>query len=179
MKQLFCITGASGTGKSTLLKYINQNFNIHVTEVSARPFLPENTDYVNSLDLFSQVLITQNRFVSFVEQAINNNPTVFSRSPIDSLAYERVLNKAPFIEELLMRQIDIINPLIQHIYIPIEFPMEPENDTIRGANVEVQLRTDFYIQRILRGHDVSFITVKGTIEERCRQLDAVLKDYKK
>lgn len=178
-KQLFCFVGASGVGKSTLLNYIQSYFDLTVTEVSARPFLPKHTDYVNSLDLFSQVLISQNRFVSFLEQAINNEPTVFSRSPIDSLAFERVLKKAPFIENLLKRQIEVSKPILQYIYIPIEFPMESKDDTVRGTNETVQLQTDFHIRRILKEHNVDYITIRGSIDERCKQLDKIFNDYRR
>lgn len=178
-KQLFCFVGASGVGKSTLLNYIQAHFNLSVTEVSARPFLPKHMDYVNSLDLFSQVLITQNRFVSFLEQAINNEPTVFSRSPIDSLAFERVLKKAPFIEKLLKRQIDVSKPILQYLYIPIEFPMESKDDTIRGTNAEIQLRTDFEIVKALKEHEINYITINGSVSERCKQLDEILNVYKR
>jgi predicted ATPase len=178
-KQLFVMCGAPGTGKSTLLNYIEKNFNISISEVSARPFLPPDTDYVNSLNTVSQILITQNRFTSFLEQAINNKPTVFSRAPLDSLAFERVLQKAPFLEELLKRQIEITKPILQYLYIPVEFPMSEQTDTVRGTNSEIQIQVDGQIQRALKEHNIDYINLGGSLEFRYAKLDKLLKDYRK
>jgi len=149
-KKLYCLVGASGTGKSTILNYIRLHFNITVMEVSARPFLPTDTDYVNGLTTDSQVLITQNRFTSFIEHAVKGETIFFSRSPIDSLAYEKTLKKAPFLENLLNRQIEVTKHLIEYIYLPIEFNMEESEDVVRGTNKEVQELTDFHIKDILK-----------------------------
>jgi len=178
MKKLYCIVGASGTGKSTLLEYVKENFAINVTEVSARPYLPSDTDYVNGLTLESQVLITQNRFVSFIEKIVKPMPTLFSRSPIDSLAYEMALNKAPFLRPLLERQIKITQPLIQYLYVPPEFPMESEGDIVRGSNAEMQNQTDIHMCQILSFFDIESILIKGSKEERFTILDEIFKDYK-
>ena len=177
-QKLYCIVGASGTGKSTLLQYVKENFAVNVTEVSARPFLPSHTDYVNSLTTDSQVLITQNRFVSFIERILKPYPTLFSRSPIDSLAYERVLKKAPFLEPLLIRQIEVTKPMIQYLYIPIEFEMDSKDDTVRGTNKEIQKATDNEIQKAIIEHGISHYEIKGSKEERFEQLDKIFKKYK-
>jgi len=177
-KNLYCIVGASGTGKSTLLDYVRQNFAVGVTEVSARPFLPSHTDYVKSLTTDSQVLITQNRFVSFIEKILRPHPTLFSRSPVDSLAYEMALNKAPFLQDLLIRQIQVTKPMIQYLYVPIEFEMESKDDTVRGTNTDVQKSTNKAIRKILKEQDIKFIIVSGTKEERFKMLDTIFKDYK-
>jgi len=177
-KNLYCIVGASGTGKSTLLKYAKDHFAINVTEVSARPFLPTDTDYVNSLTQESQVLITQNRFVSFIEKIVKPMPTLFSRSPIDSLAYEMALKKAPFLIDLLNRQIKVTKPLITYLYIPIEFDMKKGSDIIRGTNKEVQLATDEAITTALIAHQIDYLIIKGAKEERFEKLHKIFNEYK-
>jgi len=177
-KKLYCIAGASGTGKTTLLEYVKKNFAINVTEVSARPYLPDKTDYVNSLTKDSQVLITQNRFVSFIEKIVKPVPTLFSRSPADSLAYEMVLNKAPFLKKLLERQVKITKPLIQYLYVPTEFDMEDEEDTIRGTNSKVRDETDLALCQIFNFFDIETIVIKGKKEERYKILDEIFEGYK-
>jgi len=178
MKKLYCIAGASGTGKSTLLDYVKENFTVNVTEVSARPYLPADTDYVNGLNAENQVLITQNRFVSFIEKIVKPVPTLFSRSPADSLAYEMALNKAPFIKSLLERQIVITKPLIQYLYIPVEFDMNEGGDVVRGTNTEVQKETDLYLCQIFNLFDIEPILVKGSKEERFKILDGIFEAYR-
>jgi len=178
MKKLYCIAGASGTGKSTLLEYVKAFYSINVTEVSARPFLPKYTDYVNGLTEQSQVLITQNRFTSFIEKIVKPVPTLFSRSPIDSLAYEMALQKAPFIKPLLMRQIEVTKSLIQYLYVPIEFKMDSVDDVVRGTNEDAQKATDLCITSIFQEMEIDYITVKGSKEERFKILDELFEDYK-
>jgi len=179
VKKLYCIAGASGTGKSTLLDYVRENFAINVKEVSARPFLPKDTDYVKGLTTDSQVLITQNRFVDFIEKIVKPVPTLFSRSPVDSLAYEEVLVKAPFLIPLLKRQIEITKPLIQYLYVPIEFEMDNEDDIVRGNNRAVQIQTDDCIVKIMSRMYIEPIVIRGLKEERFKILDDLFKEYKR
>jgi len=178
-EKIFAFAGASGVGKTTLLTYIEANFNIKVEELSARPFLPRNgKDYVDSLNKESQVLITMNRFTSFLEAMLNNEPTVFTRSTIDSLAYEMVLKKAPFLLDLFNRQVEVTKEMATYLYIPIEFEMEESADRVRGTNIEIQKQTDGAIQQILKGNNIKYRVVKGSKEERFAILDEIFKDYK-
>jgi len=178
-KKLFCLVGASGTGKSTLLNYVKGHFLVQVTEVSARLYLPKDTDYVNGLTSESQVLITQNRFTSFVECLNNAFPTLFSRSPVDSLAYEHVLKKAPFLNELLTRQIQVTKWMVKYLYLPIEFEMESNDDIVRGTNKDIQLKTDKAIKDILFENEISYTTINGSKEERFKKLDSIFWQYRK
>jgi len=178
VRKIFCLCGASGTGKSTILNHVREIYGkIKVEEVSARPFLPEDTDYVNSLTEQSQVLITQNRFVSFIEGMRSEKPVLFSRSPIDSLAYEIVLNKAPYIQNLLERQILATKDLIHYIYIPVEFAMEETDDIVRGSNDLVQDSTDATIMKTLEVFDIPYDELGGPKEERFNKLREIFSDY--
>jgi len=178
-EKLFAFMGASGVGKSTLLSYIEENFTLNVEELSARPFLPKDgRDYVNSLDSTSQVLITMNRFVSLSESIINCKPTVFSRSTIDSLAYEMVLKKAPYLVQLLQRQVEITKNSFTYLYIPIEFDMKNGSDMIRGSNRKIQLETDKAIKEVLEYHKIDYLTVSGNKEERFKKLDMIFEEYR-
>jgi len=178
MRPIYCLVGASGTGKSTILNYAKDNLPLRVEEVSARPFLPKDMDYVNSLDEQSQVLITQHRFVSLLEGIFDNTlpPILYSRSPIDSLAYEHALRKAPFLIELLERQIEVSKAHIHYLYLPIEFNMGETEDIIRGTNDKVQKDTDLAIKFILTHSDVNYTMLSGTPEERIEKLKEVLRE---
>jgi len=177
MKKVICLCGASGTGKSTILNYVKTKYRhqVDVVEVSARPYLPKNTDYVNSLDGQSQVLITQNRFVDIVSGFTKKWQTLYSRSPLDSLAYEAVLGKAPFLLPLLQRQVMETKDKIQYIYIPVEFEMKDSDDIIRGTNTDVQSQTDAVIFEALDKFNIDYIDLSGNIKERMEKIDELFR----
>jgi nicotinamide riboside kinase len=179
MDKVFCFVGVSGTGKTTLLNYIKDKFNIDTCEVSARDFLPKDIDYINGSNERLEVLISQHRFLSIVNSIINKKVTVFSRSPIDSASYQMALNTAPFLEPLLFRQIQEIRNKISYIYIPIEFTLAKENDVVRGNDEIMRQVVDNYIHDLFRKFDISYTTVKGTVEQRCKLIDKIFKNYKK
>lgn len=171
INHVFCLCGASGTGKSTILEHVSKNFCIDVQEVSARPYLPKTTDYVNSLDETSQTLITQHRFADILKGAFENKiPTLYSRSPLDSLAYEAVLNKAPFLYKLLEKQVEISKSFVHYIYLPVEFDMSDTGDVVRGTNQEVQQATDATILKAFDYYGIDYLELSGTKEERAKKL---------
>jgi len=50
-KNIFCFTGASGTGKSTLIEYVKEAYpGVIVSELSARPYLPKDGSYDKTLN---------------------------------------------------------------------------------------------------------------------------------
>ena len=179
VKKIFCLVGASGTGKSTILNYVRSNFNIKVSEVSARPFLPQDKSYVESSDDFNQVIITQNRFVCFMEPLITGHPMFFSRSPIDGLAYGRVLGCATHINDLLKRQIELTSAAVKYLYVPIEFDMKDEEDKVRGVDIETQKKTDEEMVKIMEECNIKSVKIFGTKKERLAKIDKLLKEYKK
>lgn len=174
---IFCLVGASGVGKSTILNHLKDVYSLEVTEVSARPFLPADIDYVNSLDEKSQTLITQHRFVSILEGMFMDHPIVYSRSPIDSLAYELALQKAPHLIPLLRHQVEISKHFVIYIYLPVEFEMTATDDIQRGTNRKAQLDTDKAIQQIFEDHKVKFQKLSGTKEERFAILKEIMRSH--
>lgn len=174
---VFCLCGASGTGKTTILNHLKDVYGLDVTEVSARPFLPPDMDYVNSLDEKSQTLITQHRFVSILEGMFFDQPIVYSRSPVDSLAYEIALKKAPHLIPLLERQVSISRQFVTYIYLPVEFEMKAQDDIQRGTNRKAQLDTDNAIRAILKEQKLGHYTLSGSQEERFDQLKNILRQF--
>jgi len=175
MKKVFCMTGASGVGKSTLMKHIHVLYqDIVVQEISARPFLPKNDSYDKTLTDELQTIISQNQFMSILDGILRDHFHVFSRSPIDSLAYQKVLNKARYMDSTLYRGIEITRLHIHYLYIPIEFEMKDVNDIIRGTNKDVQKKTDTEIVKLLKETEVEYTTITGTVQERFTQLTQIL-----
>jgi len=170
MKKYFYLTGASGVGKSTLLKSIRdfKLINVETLEVSARPYLPKTGSYVETLTDELQALIVQHRTLTSLEAFLEGGNYIFSRGPIDNLAYQRVLNKGQFLDSASKREIDIIknSKLCHFFYIPIEFKMSDKTDLIRGDDERIQKLVDLEIQKILLEADISFTLLSGTVKER-------------
>lgn len=181
MNKLYFFVGASGVGKSTLINYLNENFKVEAKENSARPFLPKGGSYDEVLTDEAQVLIVQNRTLSVLEDILKQNetgkPLIYSRSPIDNLAYQNVLQKGVFMNNAIIREINILKPYCKFLYIPIEFPLDP-TDEVRGTNENVRIKTDIEILHTLASLEIEYETIKGTIEERYKQLDNIFNNYK-
>lgn len=193
MKKVYCFTGASGVGKSTLINFISENFNAQVDELSGRQFLPHHASYDQTLTDEMQVLISQNRFLKIIEAILNeiNNKVsfvgkiigskddvfVFGRSPIDNIAYQRVLHKGEFLEPILLREIEIFRPYIHYLYIPIEFEMKEKDDVVRGTNSDVQMQVNKHIFNLLKELHLPYDEIHGSIKERCDQLTIILDEF--
>lgn len=195
MKHINFFTGASGVGKSTLINYLNNNYNIEAKEISARPYLPPGGSYDKTVTDEAQVAIVANRTLSVLEDVLSDlytltpypslagiKPKIYSRSPIDNLAYQHLLGKTDLsnviLKQICEREVNIVKKYAHFFYIPIEFAMDP-NDTVRGTNVEAQRKTDDIIINTLYDMNIPFTTIKGNIPERQAQLDDYFFSVKK
>lgn len=183
MNKIFAFCGASGTGKSTLLKYIKDNYDIEVKELSGRDFLPKNNSYDKTLTDEIQSQIVYNRLIETSKAVINNlkneKSIVFSRSNLDTLSYSMVLNKAEFLNNLQKKEIESLKEYIIYFYLPIEFDMKEEGDIVRGLNKEVQEKTDQCIRKIITEFKLwsNVYTLTGNVEERLNDLDLIFQKY--
>lgn len=170
-RKLYAFTGASGTGKTTLLNEIEAFHNFKVIELSGRPYLPLEGDYVqNSSDIIT-TRISYGSTVTFAESLLKypHNNIFFSRCAVDKLAYARALNIGKDIDSIIIKEIkEIVIPHIKVFYLPIEFALTDTNDTVRGTNEKVRQLTDIHIKGILNHYEIPYITVKGSVEERMK-----------
>lgn len=175
IKKNYAFTGASGTGKSTLLALIKDQ-GIKTIELSGRPYLPTNGDYVeNSTDLIN-FRIQYGSTITMLHTILSNpdTPLFFSRCPIDKLAYSRVLEVAKDTRDLIEKEVREITPFIKLFYLPVEFELKDNLDTVRGNNEEIRRKTDREIQSILEEFNISFIKISGSIEERLHTIKSHL-----
>lgn len=182
-RQIFIFCGASGTGKTSLLNYITKTYKgVRCKELSARPYLPKNDSYDKTLTDELQAIIVQHRTLSILEDLLKDhqNHLIYSRGPIDNLAYQRVLNKGLFLKDCSIREIEILKNYATFLYLPIEFEMNDKEDTIRGVNKEVQINTDKAILEIFEEFSIPFISLQGfgSFTKRTNKIDLLFNRYK-
>lgn len=176
----FTFVGASGTGKSTLLHYIQEAYGdkFEVKELSAREFLPKEGSYDQTVTSELQVQIAYHRTLNYFSDLLEvDKRYVYSRSTFCNIGYLKTLKTGTeWLIPTLEEEIKLIAPYFTFLYLPIEFDMDPK-DLIRGTNKEVQRETDYWIQEYLRKYanicDIKVIS--GSIEARCSLLDTILK----
>lgn len=182
MNKIFAFCGASGTGKSTLLKYIKENYNIEVKELSGRDFLPKDNSYDKTLTDEIQTKIVYNRAIETAKALADltkDKSIVFSRSNLDTLSYSLVLHKAESLNDLQKKEIESLKDYIIYFYLPVEFDMKDENDIVRGTNKDVQRDTDKNIRLIINQFNLwnHVYTLTGSVKERTDELDEIFSKY--
>jgi predicted ATPase len=170
-KKLYCFTGASGVGKTTLLNEISKWEDFEVSELSARPYLPKIGTYVENSSDDIQTLINYGTMVTMMDKVLNSDTAnlFFSRCGIDRLAYSKVLDVGSKLSQITVD--DIIKNLqnVTVFYLPIEFDL-PDDDLLRGNDEAVRCKTDEAIYHILQAFKIPHITVSGTVEERLQTI---------
>lgn len=180
MIKLNAFTGASGTGKSTLLEQISKKYlHTKVIELSGRPYLPTDGDYISNKSDSINRRINYGSLVTFTEAILSTvgyDTLFFSRCAIDRLAYIRTLDVGRDLEDITIKEIkEIVIPFINVFYLPVEFDLPKCNDVIRGNNEEIRKETDKNIKLILDEFNINYIHVSGTVENRLNIINSFLK----
>jgi len=172
---IYTFVGASGTGKSTLLNYIKENYpTVKIEELGAREFLPKNgQSYDVSMTDSIQTCVSLNNLKQFAKAIIDKDSVVYSRSPIDVIAYSLVLNKGIQLIPLLEDWVTYIKDRVTFLYLPIEFDLTDSDDVLRGLNETVRKDTDKAILKELNKLNIPVTIISGTIEERQVQIDKI------
>lgn len=174
---IFVFTGSSGTGKSTCLKYLQDNFSIDCQELSARPFLPKDNSYDVSMTDDIQTNIMYNNTITILKKLYEGGNVVYTRSPIDVLAYAKVLGKGLSCEKQQLKLIEYLKDKIVWLYIPIEFPMQETTDKLRGMNEKVRYQTDHQIYEYIDKMNIPHFTIHGDIKQREVILEEIMIKY--
>ncbi len=177
MNKIYAFTGASGTGKTTLLNEINNlKGMIKTIELSGRPYLPKDGDYVSNKSDSINRRIGYGSLVTITQSLLENkhHSLFFSRCAIDRLAYSRTLDVGRDLDDITIKEIkEIVIPYIQVFYLPVEFDIpKDENDIIRGNNEDIRKATDENVKKILKEFNVPHNTLSGSVEDRFKILKA-------
>lgn len=164
--------GSQGTGKSTLLEAINKELNLTRANNPQRLF-KENLE---NFALNGQTTY-QNQCVilgSYAFELLSNKDYITDRTLIDVFAYSRASSiitkeecaKMEFVFSVLIKKYDYI------FYTPIEFDIEA--DGVRDTNEAYRQIVDVHIRDIMNEHNVNYVSVKGSVEDRINLIKETL-----
>jgi AAA domain len=169
------IVGSFSTGKTTLAELLSQRLGL--------PLLPEVAREVAAMGFrLDKDAAPETEALIFLKQYYNELATpefVGDRSLIDVMAYagwvldnqERRKETALWDECLRLAERRLRSGYSDIYYLPIEFPIVL--DGLRPDDPGFQKDIDERIMGLLAAHDLNYVTVTGTVEER---LGAIQRD---
>ena len=153
------ITGPSGVGKTTLAKFISEEYGIEFVSASARDVWPR-FGFQNHAEALSKCLRDPNLGLQYQEHILINRHKALSarpvfvtdRSPIDNYAYfllqqgynSELHNK--YMKDLCLKDYDMVDTII---YITLGEQDEIENNGRRICNMSYQRMVDSVIYMVL------------------------------
>ncbi len=187
----YILTGAQGTGKSTLLHHFDDKMNV-VTEV-VRNLAKKDGIAVNEegntegqtkiFDTYYNILSTE------------KDPYISDRGLTDVIAYtvynmSRLISEGRisqeegqhFIEDQINKFIDFSdkNEDVVYFYVPIEFDVV--DDGFRSTNEEFRREIDNNISELFEYMEglhmgLNVFTLRGSVEERLETMKEIMKNY--
>lgn len=176
IKKRIVLTGAQGTGKTTIMNEIKSKYGLKTLSIARKFASMFNWPNIEcSLEDYQKALFSD----MHKELSLKREGYVSDRGLTDVAAYtfSEVLNgnitkKFADNQYLKLQQFHQKNPDIIVAYFPIEF--EIEDDGVRNIDKANQEQIDFLIKNILDTAGVNYITVTGTVEERLKQIEEVM-----
>jgi deoxyadenosine/deoxycytidine kinase len=168
------LTGAHGTGKSTLVKPLAQEYNLEVLQRTVRNFWEDNG--VNDFELLPtdvRAVFQKHLLLNQLdkENSLWEQGFITDRSVLDYLGYAVVSSTMAKTDLDLYKSL-IRERLLQYdyiIYLPVEFPAEPEYLRAHPKSQEQVAKVlEEYLQLWLKPEQYCF--ARGSVEERLEQV---------
>lgn len=164
-------TGAQGTGKTTLLRAVEENdMGYAVVPSTAREALKAGYKLNREADPLSQLVTTVSRVALEDNLYRLHGKTIGDRTPLDSLAYTAYQMALVWPSQMHVPGYywNISEQLVvehmhkyDHIfYFPPYFA--PKRDGVRDGDVQYQNSIDEIIKRFLNMHDIRYHTIPDT-----------------
>lgn len=171
MQKRICLTGAQGTGKTTVLNIFREKGWPVITEV-VRNLVKEKGISINKEGTDETQMLVFNTY----KDVLGNTPAYVSdRGLTDVISYtasgvmdDKVSEEVMTKQEEILKEFIKANPDIVYVYFPIEFPVVA--DGTRSTDEDYRKRIDQLIAGALRGFGLPYLTVHGTPEERFDQI---------
>lgn len=171
MKKRICLTGAQGTGKTTVLNMFKENGWPVITEVVRNlvkskgiKINQQGTDETQMMVFgeYSKVLSETERYVS--DRGLTDVISYTAAGVFDGKVSTSIL----FDQEILLEEFMEENPDVVYVYFPIEF--EVVDDGVRSTDEDYREQIDDLIHDCLDSMGIEYLTVHGTPEERYAQI---------
>lgn len=171
MERKIVMTGAQGTGKTTVLNIFKEIGYPVVTEVVRKLHRERGISINTNGNDDSQMLIWN----TYKEILATTPKYVSDRGLTDVISYTKDgVTEGSVSEELYLKQLEELRTFIQehpdilYVYFPIEFAVV--NDGVRSMDEDYRRRIDVNIHGILDELGIDYLTVTGTPEERYNQI---------
>ena len=170
-KKRVILTGAQGTGKTTLMNELakdgTRTLSVARDTAEANGWTAENgTNEEYQKALFSDLKKELSSKKSYISDR--------GLSCVAAYTFEKAIAGEIAKETADKQYIDIVkfaeaNPDALLVYVPIEFPVE--DDGVRSTDEAHRAAIDFLIRNILETSGIPYITVHGSVEERRQQVE--------
>ena len=175
MKTAILFTGSTSTGKTTLLKCLQEHFiqkDVPVSVITEFVRELKSRGVINCNDIegndYTQNIITSEQMLQYFEKIYDeNNILIAERTPIDILAYCRNSDVSDYTKECAERYLKAlfsckdVNFFI--FYFPLVIPYEEDSVRIKEGYKII----DSEILNILCEYNISYIDMcEGSVEER-------------
>jgi len=167
-----CLSGAQSTGKSTLLKLIeNKGFFSDYTflqEVIRKLMEKEKIHINRDYDHKSQMKIFEEHYLNILKY----KNFISDRCAIDAFTYATLgfmNNQFSLTEHKEHKRVfEVCLPYYDHIFLfPIEFA--PSEDSVRDTDIAFQKAIQDVLLHILEEYHIDYHRLSGTLEERKKQ----------
>jgi predicted ATPase len=184
-KMKFALTGAHGTGKTTLIKRIVDLLSPHLKIVPCREVPKTILGLVGDNFFFRrgrttpirQMLIFLQQVIEEHMQAKSSGVLLTDRTLVDHLAYTEVL----FPELVTSAEFKVLQAAVRTwlaeytaiFRLPVEFSLV--DDGVRELDPDFQLQIDHTIDRLYSDFGIMPTTVTGTLDVRASTISAMIK----
>ena len=180
------VSGAHGTGKTTLCKYLEENTGALIDLAICREVPRIIIQTVGDPDFFKrghntvarQLLIFLYQLEEERKQGVGKQVLLCDRTPVDHLAYTYA-NHADFRESeenaallsLISEWLDTFDIIFK---VPIEFPVH--DDGVREGAADFQTEIDQAIDKLYEDFKVPMVLVTGTVEQRASIISQAIQE---
>jgi len=172
MKIGFC--GTMSVGKTTLVKALQE-----IPELKGYKFATERSQYLNSLGIplnHETTIEGQTIFLAERVTELMQPDIITDRTIIDVMAFTKCARRTSYIdgdafEEYAKRFIREYD----HIFYISPEGIEMEDNGVRETDLEYRKEIDKEIQRLILKHRPIYYTIKGSTEERIKQILKTIK----